>query len=425
MEKIPKIVRERLKAATPAVNHPDADVLTAFTERLLPELERAIVLEHLARCTDCRDIVALALPQTEAGDSVSPARARWLTWPTLRWGLAAAGIVVLASVGVVQYERASRASTMVAKESRNERLSGYAQPSPPARTAVSAPVREADLDASKSQGKVAPAGVPAKLPEDKLIAGRPAFVTRAPQRQNAFAGASAYGPKMPSQLQRQNTANQLQAYAHVPAPPPGATAKQQSDSLKAPPAAQTLEVPGAETQVETSQAVQSQPSTALFEAAPGPIKAKPALNVIARWSINSAGGLQRSLDQGQTWQSVDVVANAVPPMGLRGLAVLAKDARTDEKVANKKSPSAPLSSPVFRAVAANGPDVWAGGTNRSLFHSLDAGNHWILVLPSAAGVMLTGDVVRLDFSDAQHGTVITSTAEIWITSDDGQTWQKP
>jgi photosystem II stability/assembly factor-like uncharacterized protein len=39
-------------------------------------------------------------------------------------------------------------------------------------------------------------------------------------------------------------------------------------------------------------------------------------------------------------------------------------------------------------------------------------------------VVLTGDVVRIEFPDPQHGTVTTSTPEIWITTDDGQSWQK-
>jgi hypothetical protein len=54
MENVPKIVRERLRVVTVAVDHPDADVLTAFAERALPEAERATVLGHLARCGGCR-----------------------------------------------------------------------------------------------------------------------------------------------------------------------------------------------------------------------------------------------------------------------------------------------------------------------------------------------------------------------------------
>ena len=72
MQNVPKIVRERLKAAAPAVNHPDADLLTAFAEDSLPGVERDGVLEHLARCGACRDIVALALPEAEAGDTPRP-----------------------------------------------------------------------------------------------------------------------------------------------------------------------------------------------------------------------------------------------------------------------------------------------------------------------------------------------------------------
>ncbi len=112
MPNVPKVVRERLEAATPAVNHPDADVLTAFAERSLPELERAIVMEHLARCGDCRDVLALAVPAMEPAEaSAGAVRGRWFAWPTVRWALVAAGIVAIASVGVVQYQRRGLATT--------------------------------------------------------------------------------------------------------------------------------------------------------------------------------------------------------------------------------------------------------------------------------------------------------------------------
>src|SRR5271165_474386 len=106
MQNVPQIVRERLKATPPAVNHPDADALTAFAEQLLPDGERALVLEHLARCGDCRDIVALARPEPDAAQALTiPGRSAWLTWPALRWGFAAAGIAVIASFGVLEHQR--------------------------------------------------------------------------------------------------------------------------------------------------------------------------------------------------------------------------------------------------------------------------------------------------------------------------------
>src|ERR1700721_1194643 len=62
MPELPTIVRERLKVSRATATLADADVLTAFGERALPESERAVVAEHLARCHDCRDVLVLALP---------------------------------------------------------------------------------------------------------------------------------------------------------------------------------------------------------------------------------------------------------------------------------------------------------------------------------------------------------------------------
>ena len=69
MSELPKIVRQRLQAARPAdVDHPDANLLTGFLERSLSEDERTQVLEHLAGCADCRDMVTLALRPAVAGE---------------------------------------------------------------------------------------------------------------------------------------------------------------------------------------------------------------------------------------------------------------------------------------------------------------------------------------------------------------------
>ena len=46
--------------------HPDADRLNAFVERVLAEPERGRVLEHVAGCARCRDIVYLAQQMAEA-----------------------------------------------------------------------------------------------------------------------------------------------------------------------------------------------------------------------------------------------------------------------------------------------------------------------------------------------------------------------
>ena len=476
MQNVPKIVRERLKAASPTVDHPDADILAAFTERSLAEGERSLVLAHLARCGDCRDIVALSLPATEPVERAikTPARG-WLAWPVLRWGFVAAGVVAIASVGIVQYQRdvrsrsiASNASPhfeVVAKEARNQPM---ASPVPAA--------------TAKKEGKIELPSAPGFV--DSVDAKR-AAVNEPTQRTHAEAlppavpppanagpaglgarGPLPHGPRLANQWQQQNGVQNQMATPAASSP----FAKQQaagelSANTQAPPVSETVTVESQSTQSDALKSldarqigeretiggreVTDQPSERSAEdfvfarvdkAKPAesaqtangaaPAMANPKLSQpfggpllalsasVPRWTINSAGSLQRSFDQGSTWQDVDV--NAIP-VAATSLEISAQPSRAKakdtEKIAQKPAP-------IFRAVAASGTDVWAGGARGALYHSADAGYHWTHVTPISGGAVLTGDIVSLEFSDMRHGKVSTSTSEIWITSDDGQTWQK-
>ena len=121
MQDVPKIVLKRLQETSAAGNHPDADLLTAFAEQSLAEPERARVMDHLARCSDCREVLALSVPAMELvavaasarAASTTPARSRWFAWPVLRWGVAAVGIVAIASIGIVQYRQWHRNDNLV------------------------------------------------------------------------------------------------------------------------------------------------------------------------------------------------------------------------------------------------------------------------------------------------------------------------
>ncbi len=79
-------------------DHPDANLLFAFIERKLPARDRGIVLTHLARCSDCRDVVALASAadrsQTREHTLASERTVGWWIWRSA--GLAA--IACLATV---------------------------------------------------------------------------------------------------------------------------------------------------------------------------------------------------------------------------------------------------------------------------------------------------------------------------------------
>jgi len=111
-------------------------------------------------------------------------------------------------------------------------------------------------------------------------------------------------------------------------------------------------------------------------------------NLSPRWTLSSDGTLQRSLDSGGTWQTIPV-----------------------------------SSQTVFRALAANGLDIWVGGTAGTLFHSSDAGQHWTQVRPVLNGEALADDIIGVEFTDTLHGKLTTANQETWITADAGQTWQ--
>jgi len=144
----------------------------------------------------------------------------------------------------------------------------------------------------------------------------------------------------------------------------------------------------------------------------------------ASWTI-TAGSLQRSLDRGKTWQDVSV--SGAPAAGA-SYALALQNARTSAEKADKKVPdlhgARDAVPTVFRAVTANGADVWAGGSGGMLYHSTDSGTSWTRVVPTSGGVSLTGDIVHVDFSDPQHGRITTSAPEVWLTSDGGLTWLK-
>ncbi|MFZ1005952.1 MAG: carboxypeptidase regulatory-like domain-containing protein [Candidatus Sulfotelmatobacter sp.] len=535
MSNVPKTVLKQLEA--PAGEHPDADLLTAFAERSLPESERTLVLNHLSLCSDCREVIALALPATEAVNvavSARPARVGWLTTPALRWGVVAAGVLIVTSFGVLQYRQ-----THPGKEKQ------LAAAVIPRETITSTPVQ---IPATSAQTSVAPAALPhteEKMQLDKRVVARKQFPSMFPQSKSASdAGATAGGASRVSPGAMSGSgggivsgsgagveanapaARVVEAQRSAPAPTTNTASAQVSDQLAKNNVQQPLQgrdaidlsVARAKAPVPAAAAAMQAPSIALHTS--------PSLmqHAVPRWMITSSGGLRRSLDAGMTWEEVNVnsgsiagsikdasgaviadasvtltnldttekhiqsssgdglftFANLSPgryridvekpgfnhlvqsPVALAaqqtarldaalqvgqvseavevaaatsmqvetsssGLENMKKNRLRQEKAMQagenqKHWLSTP--NPVFRALAANGSEVWAGGSNSVLYHSLDAGAHWTHVLPSSAGTELTGDITAVDFSDLQHGRITTSTPEVWTTADDGQTWQK-
>jgi len=110
---------------------------------------------------------------------------------------------------------------------------------------------------------------------------------------------------------------------------------------------------------------------------------------IPRWALTADGTLQRSFDMGRSWEPITVSLEAS-----------------------------------LRALAANGLDIWVGGTAGALYHSEDAGEHWVKVQPLSDDRPLTADIIGVEFTDFEHGRLNTASGEVWTTEDAGLTWQK-
>jgi len=458
MQNVPKIVQERLRVASPPeVHHPDPDVLTAFSERTLPKLERANVLDHLSRCSECREIVALALPASEILEPVHrKSYGAWLAWPTFRWAFISAALAAFAVLGVLGYQKHSHATlayqppSIPMTEARNESPSAQA-----ARDQLQASKKQAAQFVASDRSDVKPAE---PKTDRETSPGSPTADLAKQTVAPAFSRTLPHGPRQMNQWQQLN--NNL-AQAPAPRPPmnfPAAgrqPAPAQDTEAQAAAVSETVQVDGQPQSADDAQSasggqlmVNSQPlppqspqsgsaetevsraKSALEGAPPKVVSPYDSPQLEARsfkariangpnWTITS-GRLQRSFDQGVTWQDVNVTPTPGATSGMKVAALSGAKAKDSLKADKKEQPA----SPVFRTVAANGPNVWAGGGGGLLYHSSDAGVHWTQVTPSAAGATLTGDIVSLEFPDAQNGKVSTSTGEIWITADDGRTWQK-
>jgi hypothetical protein len=456
MTEVPKIVHDRLQAASPkqaasGPAHPDADLLTAFAEQALSAAERDDVLEHLALCGDCREVIALALPDEVPAVPATVSRAGApaphrpsFAWPSLRWAALVAGVAVAASVLLMHPGKLNQATP----PSVSSPVASSAQPtsSPQAPAPAANQVTEfARTDEARSEAKsplskkvvvgeeavtVATAEQVARAKQGVLLADNKPDVGHNDRREDkpdatkdaaiadkaaagrstgAAAGGGAGGQPIPGSVSEmvEVTAESPVVQAEVPAEAQPMARNSAPAVEKAKPALDT----------ESSQ-LQSTISTATTSELPlngrnvtnvvtlaGAAKPNGASNVT--WTVK-AGVLRRSVDHGHSWQ------NAL---------------RADH----------PL-----RCYASRDHDVWAGGQAGTLFHSADSGLTWVQVRPSVNGQGLSSDIAQIDLrsdvrgdmrnearrdahSDAQAlGEIVLTTRnnETWSSADTGKTWEK-
>ena len=433
MKDVPKFVRQRMVEAVGG-DHPEANLLAAFAEGGLTGREREQVLLHLGNCATCRETLAVAMPEITAADpnaGAAPSGMRWLRWPMLRWAGVGAAVVVVAAAVVIQSSRRSAempnasvaapaAKSEPAKQSAKSAAVDEAAPVLADRVSRKEVVAERDIRAKAEsradKKKDAAVGQVAAAPPPPLVLGANKLATsnaRLQSQTESYAkaqsarvqqpGSAVHGAGAPAMEEKQKQptvpatpvprANETVAVAGQADVEQMQKTKSQDrgqsdlDALKAARAR-----PAANARVDTaagaSASVTGGPissDSALVTAVP---RMKAALAIAPHWRLSSEGALERSTDTGRTWQSVRLAA---PPPALRSFSALDRD-------------------------------IWAGGAGGALYHSADNGQTWTRVTLKAGDAVLDSDIVRVEFTDAQHGALMTVAGETWTTGDAGLTW---
>jgi hypothetical protein len=430
MTEVPKIVHDRLRAtelarAETGASHPDADLLTALSEQTLLPAERDRLLQHLAACGDCRELVALALPpeavtatpvtaETESARIALKTKSEknWLnalTWPTLTWAALAAGVVVAGSVLLLHHGN-SPVTTPANQQIAVNTPSAAPQISQPSAKAPAPARDQTPLEPALSKNTQT-SGTRAKQPSnpdsgilmtDAEIAGK----KLAGEKKDSFRAdklASAVAPALDSPAPRSMSETvEVSGAAIAPEPEPyAANLMARNEALKiekakpAPPetGAQpvALQAPGANKQLggsaaRTSLSTQSATLNRAYSIQRDKFS-KQALTGTAIWTIND-GVLRRSTDGGVSWQNV---VSADHPL----LCYAPRD-----------------------------QEVWTGGQAGALFHSSNGGITWVQVQPSINGKSLSADITHIALNGPLEVVVSTSNNETWSTTDGGQTWEK-
>jgi hypothetical protein len=381
MANLPKIVIQRLQGGAGDQAHPDPDLINAFVENSLSELDRSQILEHIAQCSDCREIVALSLP--EQADAVRvdtrPAGSPWLSWPVVRWGALAACIVVVGAVVTLRYESRSKSRPLLARTTEIQRMNAtVVQPASPPKPESAEVVNQVSSEPSVS---IAGVGTAAKVRLKPAPPGKAATPLAADKE---LSGENVEAERKSALAKTESAEVSSGAEAASPAPSGAMDEVVPGRAKDMPLESQSYNAKAAVGGPMLATGTMTASAMAVNKAA-----LPSAAKLLPRWTLSSDGTLQRSFDSGNTWETIPVPTQAI-----------------------------------LRALAANGLDIWVGGSGGALYHSSDAGQHWTQVRPIANGEILSADVIGVEFTDPQHGTLTTSAKETWLTDDAGQSWQK-
>jgi len=480
VSELSNLLRQRL-ASGPGVKvrsdgHPDADTLTAYVERLLPAAERNRVFEHLAACSHCREVTAMALPGPAEEQQVVatvPAGRRWgFLWNP--WFRLAAALPIVVIVATVLFQRNQtvenfKRDSAVPPATYNEKAGAKDSSAPEAARGES----DTQPSANGIAGKT-PSGVNDALGNARGAASL-AAAPAAPARNSATtttnepvmmarAGIPARRDYVNSDFFANNTAQDgvpgtVTAAVNVGELPP-APSPRVSNQFPSP----TLSINAANTMPFIDMPTQSTGTQTVRTIAPpsggshwgigtltalGP-KAKKALAKSVSPSIPVGGLSFSAMELNPRTQPSEAAAAARPPdsgvSGLEDAGAFRSRARSDSSVTAKAEmreaisgswrissgrlvrpgeagnwvEACPGSAAIeFTTFTTHGSELWAGGSNAALIHSRDGGATCKRIV---LGASATGAIIRIEVRNASV-QVKSSSGQSWSSQDGGETWK--
>jgi Photosynthesis system II assembly factor YCF48/Putative zinc-finger len=459
MSDVAKFVRHAMNGMSPG-EHPDENLLSAFSEGTLSQREKDQLLPHLSECGQCREIIALSMPEKSQPLPASPlVQRQGLRWPVLRWAGALAALVIVATAVLLQKSRivappsAPSAAGIAAPQNEYRTTPPAAEPSPPLTDRVTANARQKEEVRMPSAKTEADKRLLARKDETspsehkKLnelaydLKKEPSASKTLPAPTSSASKGQEFGAGQGTQSRDETQQSQVRAQSADAIQPAQTQAKPQNYALAQEQVSVAGGMSGAQSQASGTdalkmdqQAAASPSKTAVAAgnaASGGPVTGKQkqqtsadkrlmsanesvtvqsestrdsvqakvlaprpvpmvqtSMTTSLRWRISSRGKVERSTDAGRSWHDVTVTANA----------------------------------PAFRSISVVGSDIWAGGTGGALYHSSNAGATWAPVTIKSEDMVLADDVVRVEFTDAQDGSVTAKSGAVWATRDAGATW---
>ena len=451
------MLRHRLAARPQPQEHPDPDTLTAFAEQLLSAAERGRVIQHLAECGHCREVVALSLPELEVQPVAVPAATRRpLFWALgVRWGSLAAAVIIAITLGVLRpWEHTGPApQNMAQKAASSQEPTPAAQPTPSIVVSSPSPAKpgSSETDLNRNAG----AGVTTSQPAPRA-GGIPGMVggTAATAAANAEARPRAaatradlrVGSGGPSQeFVNSNTLSNLANNNAVldkelPSAPAPRMAGGQPALRRGPPVtSESIIVSTMNVPVDSAKAEEA--------AVPPPAAGGNTLNesktafvkkmiVTAKDKVTAVGKVHPPTATNSFSTSFS------PSFSTSGTRLATSDAGSagNQKIADqfywKISPDGKLFKSddlsqwheaypqaqelKLNVVVKNGSDIWAGGNRLTLIHSWDGGETWQKLAVAQPG---TGDINDIKIGDSDNDVQVkTTNGQTFVSHDKGKTW---